>query len=158
MLAKSFLISSLLLFFTMTVQIDAFGAVLPELTPEAFLEKGAQILLGEVVEFQVLGQKDNYEYGNVVIRVDEVLEGKVNAALVNFPYKRQRGPEIINGNFWNLVARPEVGKKLIIYFGERDGAYDLSPSGGNSVQEVSSFDDPKIEALRETVRLHRLAK
>ncbi len=158
MLAKSFLISSLLLFFSTAVQIDAFGAVLPWLTAEAFLEKGAEILLGEVVEFQVVGQEWNYEYGNVVIRVDEVLEGKVNAALLKFPYQRQLGPEIENGNFWNLVARPEVGKKMIIYFGEKDGAYYLSTSGGNSIQEISSFNDPKIEALRETVRLHRLTR
>jgi len=142
----------------MTVQINAFGAVLPRLTAEAFLEKGTEILLGEIAEVQVLGQKGNSEYGNVVIRVDEVLEGKVNAALLTFPYKRQLGPEIINGNFWDLVARPEVGKKLIIYFGEKDGAYYLSTLGGNSVQEISSFNAPKIEALREAVRLHRLPR
>ncbi len=158
MLAKSFLISSLLLFFSIAVQIDAFGASPRRLTPEEFLEKGAGILLGEIVEFQVVGQEWNYEYGNVVIRVDEVLEGEVNAALLTFPYQRQLGPEIENGYGWNLAARPEVGKKLIIYFTRQDGTYSVSTLGANSIQKISSFNAPKIEALREAVRLHRLAK
>jgi len=156
--AKSFLISSLVLFFSMTVQIVAFGASPRDLTPEEFFEKGAGILLGEIVEFQVLGQEWNYEYGNVVIRVDEVLEGEVNAALLNFPYQRQLGPEIENGYGWNLAARPEVGRKLIIYFTRQDGMYSVSTLGANSVQEISSFNAPKIKALRETVRLHRLPR
>ncbi len=160
MLAKSFLISSLVLFFSMAVQINAFAFSPRNYTPEEFLDRGAWILLGEVVEFQVLGREQDYhyEYGNVVIRVDEVLEGRVNAALVNFPYRRQLGPGIINGTGWDLVARPEIGKKLIIYFGQKDGLYYIHTWGGNAIQEISSFDDPKIEALRETVKLHRLPR
>jgi len=144
----------------MTVRIDAFGAALRTLTPEAFLAKGAWVLLGEVFEVQVVGQKGNSEYGNVLIRVDEVLEGKVDAALVNFPYERQQRHETLpfNGYGWQLVARPEVGKKLVIYFTGKDGTYSLSRSGANPIQEISSFDDPKVKALREAVRLHRLAK
>ncbi len=158
MIAKSFLISSLVLFFSMTLHIDAFSAALRRLAPDEFLDKGAGILLGEIVEFQVLGQEWNYEYGDVVIRVDEVLEGVVNAPSLNFPYKRQLGPEIVNGYGWDHVTRPEVGRKLIIFFGEKDGAYSLSRVGANPIQEVTSFDNPKIEALRETVRLHRLPR
>jgi hypothetical protein len=155
---KFFLFSSIILFFSMTLQIDALGASLPRLTAEAFLEKGAGIFLGEIMEVQVLGQKGNSEYGNVVIRVDEVLEGKVNAPPVNFPYKRQVGPEIVNGYGWDLVARPEIGKKLIIYFGEKHGAYYTSMSGANPIQEIKSFDDPKVKAVRETVRQRHLPR
>jgi hypothetical protein len=158
-IAKSFLISSLFLFFSMAVQINGFAARPPRLPPEGFLEKGAWVLLGEVVEFQVLEQEGNSEYGNVVIRVDEVLEGRVNTALVNFPYRRQLGPGIINGTGWDrVIARPEAGKKFIIYFEEKDGVYSTPLWGGNPIQEISSFDDPKIEALRETVKLHRLPR
>lgn len=158
MMAKSFLISSIVLFFSITLQTGAFGAALRRLTPEAFLAKGTWVLLGEVFEVQVLGQDKYSEYGNVVIRVDEVLEGKVDAALVSFPYKRRLGPVIVNGYGWDLVARPEVGKKLIIYFTRQDGTYSVSTLGANSIQKISSFNDPKIGALRETIRLHRLPR
>jgi hypothetical protein len=159
MRAKFFLISSLVLFVSMAPRVDTFGAGLRRLGPDEFLKKGAGILLGEIVQFQVLGQKLNYEYGNVVVRVDEVLEGKVNAPSVNFPYKRQLGPEIENGYGWDLVARPEVGKKLIIYFEEKDGVYYTSMSGANPIQEIGSFSDPKVKLLRESVvRLQRLPR
>ncbi len=158
MLTKSFLISSLVLFFSITLQTGAFGASRGSRTPEDFVKNGAWVLLGEVVEVQVVGQDKYSEYGNVVIRVDEVLEGKVNAALLTFSYKKQLGTSIVNGYGWDYVTRLEVGRKLIIFFGEKDGAYSLSRVGANPIQEVSSFDDPKIEALRETVRLHRLRR
>ncbi len=150
----------------MTLQIAAFAARPPRLPPEGFLEKGAWVLLGEVVEFQVSRQEANFEYGNVVIRVDEVLEGKVNSALVSFPYGRQIRVGF-NPTDWSIAARPEVGKKYIIFFGEavdgwgrkrNDGMYSLSRSGANPIQEVSSYDDLEVIKLREAIRLHHLPK
>ena len=149
MRVKSFFIPFIVLFF-LTVPIFTFAAADRALTPSEFLKEGAGVLIGEIVDVQVSEQEEPIEAGNVVVKVTEVLAGKVNRPLLNFPYQRQLGPVIFNSHGWDIVPPIRIGKKFIVYFIENDdGTYDLYPQGSNSVQEINSLDDPKVKALRK---------
>jgi hypothetical protein len=170
-----------------------FAAALPHLTPKQFLKAGAGVLVGEIVDVQVVWhRKEKHqigrEIGKAVIKVHEVLSGQLDAPLVIFPYDRRLKDSILNPEGWDYVP-PVKGKKLIIYFWnrEKDGTYGLSESvlhpqygpyylrdahddpkvralfetadkdrtyyldypSENPVQEIRSFDDPKVKELRE---------
>jgi hypothetical protein len=177
MSANRFLIASMALLFLPAI----VSATPPRLTPEQFLKKGAGVLVGEVVDVEVVSQDVNSKRGKVMIKVREVLSGQVDIPFVIFPYKTWQWWLLGDDAGWNNVHLVK-GQKLIIYFREReeDGTYHLSQSiqkgippydnpevralyeivdkdrtyyldyqVDNSIQEIDSYDDPKVKALRE---------
>lgn len=145
-----FFCGAFMVLLSLSMPTSTLSAVGLPLTPEEFLNKGAEVLVGEIVDVQVLEKNAYAESGRVAVKVIEVFAGNVDTSLLTFSYKRQQGLAMVNLQDWDLVSPPERGKKFIIYFIENgDGTNDLYPQGSNSVQEINSLDDPKVKALRK---------
>src|SRR5438094_6264441 len=74
----------------------------PRVTPEKFLEEGAGVLIGQIVDVQVLEHEGKIEEGNVEIKIIEVLSGEVDDPVLNFPFRRRQ--TMIDSFGWDLIS------------------------------------------------------